>query len=562
MAKRSISGPTGGSTAGSLLGQRSRIPVCRILFVLAAVVAARWAAADCTLTSTGNIPLPDLGPGLYQTFAGGLYPGGNSTRPPAHEAAGVQIGNGIQPRNAAGAVDLVNGKIVMISVGMSNTNDEFAFGSSSFEPRANGDPSKNPKLVIVNGAQSGQDAPKWIDPNAATWATVDSRLSAAGVTPQQVQVAWVKQAIAQPSTLGSFPTHAQVLQNDIQTIARNLLVRYPNIQIAYFSSRTRAYTNVVSSLNPEPFAYESGFSVKWMIENQINGMGNLNFDPGQGTVVAPYLSWGPYIWADGTNPRSDGFAWLCSDTQSDFTHPSLTGIQKVADQLLAFFKTDPTARPWFLRNTVVGSPPTVTATASVTSGVAPLTVNFTSSATDSDGTIREYAWTFEDGTYFFSQNPVKTFRVPGIYHARLTVTDSSGNTVTNEIPISVTASTTAMSFYTLPPCRVVDTRGADGPALNAVSTRTFPLAGKCGIPVTAEALAVNTTVTLATAAGDLRLFPGGAPLPLVSTINYGPGQTRANSGVVALGAAGDVSVRCDQASGAVHLILDVTGYFQ
>ncbi|HMF09935.1 MAG TPA: PKD domain-containing protein [Thermoanaerobaculia bacterium] len=542
--------------------RRSRIPACRILFVLAAMVAAREAAADCTLTSTGNLPLPDLGPGLYQTFAGGLYPGGNSTRPPAHEAAGVQIGTNIAPRNAAGGVDLVNGKIVMVSIGMSNANDEFASGSTAFLPRANGDPSKNPKLVIVNGAQSGQDAPQWIDPNAATWTTVDSRLTAAGVTPQQVQVAWVKQAIAHPLTLGSFPTHAQVLQNDIQTIARNLLIRYPNIQIAYFSSRTRAYTNDAATLNPEPFAYESGFSVKWMIENQINGQGNLNFDPGQGTVVAPYLSWGPYIWADGTNPRSDGFTWLCTDTQSDFTHPSTTGIQKVADQLLAFFKTDPTARPWFLRNTVMGSPPTVTANASATSGVAPLTVNFTSSATDSDGTIREYAWTFEDGTYFFSQNPVKTFRVPGTYHARLTVTDSSGNTVTKEIPISVTASTTAMSFYTLAPCRVVDTRGADAPALNAASTRTFPIAGKCGIPVTAGALAVNTTVTQATAAGDLRLFPGGASLPLVSTINYGPGQTRANNGVVALGAAGDVSVRCDQASGAVHVILDVAGYFQ
>src|SRR5262249_4942275 len=254
-------------------------------------------SADCTLTSTGNVPLPDLGPGLYQAFSGGLYPGGNSMRPPAHEAAGVNIGvNNVQPRGPTGSVDLVNGKIVTISVGMSNTNDESATGTNASQPRANGDPSKNPKLVIVNGAQSGQDAPKWIDPSAATWTTVDSRLSAAGVTPQQVQVAWVKQAIAHPAALGAFPAHAQTLQSDIETIARNLLIRYPNIQIAYFSSRTRAYTNVSTGLNPEPFAYESGFSVKWMIENQINGTGNLNFDTSQGTVVAPYLSWGPYLW--------------------------------------------------------------------------------------------------------------------------------------------------------------------------------------------------------------------------------------------------------------------------
>src|SRR5262245_43254026 len=97
---------------------------CLIAVLVTAFLSAR-ASADCTLTTTGNVPLPDLGPGLYQSFSGGPYPGGNSTRPPAHEAAGVNIGtNNIAPRNAAGAVDLVNGKIVMISVGMSNTNDE------------------------------------------------------------------------------------------------------------------------------------------------------------------------------------------------------------------------------------------------------------------------------------------------------------------------------------------------------------------------------------------------------------------------------------------------------
>ncbi len=49
-----------------------------------------------------------------------------------------------------------------------------------------------------------------------------------------------------------------------------------------------------------------------MIENQINGAGNLNFDPAKGQAVAPWLSWGPYQWADGVNPRSDGFVRLPS----------------------------------------------------------------------------------------------------------------------------------------------------------------------------------------------------------------------------------------------------------
>ena len=71
------------------------------------------------------------------------------------------------------------------------------------------------------------------------------------------------------------------------------------------------------------------------------------------------------------------------------------------------------------------------------------------------------------------------------------------------------------------------------------------------------------TVTQPTSAGNLRLYPGGTALPLVSAINYSPGQTRANNAVVALGAAGDLAVRCGQAAGSsTHLILDVNGYFE
>jgi hypothetical protein len=67
---------------------------------------------------------------------------------------------------------------------------------------------------------------------------------------------------------------------------------------------------------------------------------------------------------------------------------------------------------------------------------------------------------------------------------------------------------------------------------------------------------------LSDAAGDLRLYPAGTGLPLVSAINYRSGQTRANNAVTPLGAAGDLTVHVDQPSGAVHVILDVSGYFQ
>jgi hypothetical protein len=124
----------------------------------------------------------------------------------------------------------------------------------------------------------------------------------------------------------------------------------------------------------------------------------------------------------------------------------------------------------------------------------------------------------------------------------------------------------AMAFYTVTPCRLLDTRSADGkfggPALTAGADRVFPLFGRCGIPSTARALSVNLTVTQSTATGNLRLYPAGTTLPPTSSLNYAVGQTRANNAVVPLNGLGELAVRCTQSAGTAHVILDVNGYFE
>jgi len=142
-----------------------------------------------------------------------------------------------------------------------------------------------------------------------------------------------------------------------------------------------------------------------------------------------------------------------------------------------------------------------------------------------------------------------------------TATDSAGNTSEFSACIPVPA-----AFYSVTPCRLVDTRGATGPygapALNANTDRSFVIGGQCGVPPTAKAVAVNLTVTQPQALGDLRLYPGGGSLPNTSTMNYRSGQTRANNSIVNLGLQSDLAVRCVQGNGTVHFILDVTGYFE
>jgi PKD repeat protein len=224
-----------------------------------------------------------------------------------------------------------------------------------------------------------------------------------------------------------------------EQILRNARAIFPNLKLAYVSGRTRSYETNSSALNPDPFAFESGFSVRWMIQDQLNATNNLNYNPSSGPVVAPWISWGPYLWADGLTPRGDNFIWQCSDLESDWTHPSATGgVPKVATQLLSFFKTDPTATPWFLRKPGPGSP-TCAPTASTTNGYIPLTVNFMANAVTGSAPLRDAKWTFEDGQFATNLNPVKIFRTPGTYHPRFTVTDTNGNTAQGSVTVKVNA---------------------------------------------------------------------------------------------------------------------------
>jgi hypothetical protein len=134
-------------------------------------------------------------------------------------------------------------------------------------------------------------------------------------------------------------------------------------------------------------------------------------------------------------------------------------------------------------------------------------------------------------------------------------------------PTPTVVPTPGINYFTVTPCRVIDTRGTGapygGPALSGGTDRVFVLTGHCGVPSGARAVSLNVAVTQPSAAGHLRLYPAGTTLPLVSTINYSAGQTRANNAVAVLGAGGGLAVRCDQLAGStVHLIIDVNGYFQ
>jgi hypothetical protein len=123
-------------------------------------------------------------------------------------------------------------------------------------------------------------------------------------------------------------------------------------------------------------------------------------------------------------------------------------------------------------------------------------------------------------------------------------------------------------FYTVAPCRLVDTRNAagpsGGPALVAGAVRSFPVTGGvCGVPSSAGAVSVNVTVVGAAAQGNLILFPGDAAgPPLASTLNFTAGVTRANNAVVRVAANGGTINVKNGSAGSAHFVLDVNGYFR
>lgn len=130
-------------------------------------------------------------------------------------------------------------------------------------------------------------------------------------------------------------------------------------------------------------------------------------------------------------------------------------------------------------------------------------------------------------------------------------------------------------FYSVTPCRLVDTRDpvapTGGPALANSATRNFAVYGAearpCGIPADAKAASINVTITTPTYFGHLTIWPANTTLPLVSTLNFVGGEPAiANGAIVPLANDPNRQIAARPflggSGGTVHLIIDITGYFK
>ena len=330
----------------------------------------------------------------YLGFQGGLYEGVSNTMPADHAAAGSAAAGQIKALDQNGNAS-ATGAIVFLGIGMSNATEEF----SAFISTAAASPGVNhTTLAMEDGASGAATACYWtvaqgqiptsICPDAkgvlldnqydrvrdtvlATATTAPSAPAGCGAAPKtpcltekQVQVMWIKNANPRPGVanertlcdtsvsgcVNDTGTEAILYESQLGKIIRAAKSRYPNLQQVFLS--TRIYAGYATDgLNPEPYAYEYGFSAQRLIEAQVLQERGNPPDPIAGDMsytngTAAWTAWGAYIWADGTIARSDGLDWLSSDFQSDGTHPDAQGTTKVVDQLMGFY-TKSSFTPWF-----------------------------------------------------------------------------------------------------------------------------------------------------------------------------------------------------------------------
>jgi len=126
------------------------------------------------------------------------------------------------------------------------------------------------------------------------------------------------------------------------------------------------------------------------------------------------------------------------------------------------------------------------------------------------------------------------------------------------------SSSTGLNYYVLNPCRVADTRNADGglggPSLTASQERDFPIQlSSCSVPSQAQAYSINlAAVPLTGELGYLTLWPTGESQPTVASLNAPTGAVTSNAALLPAGTGGDIEML---ASNNTQAIIDINGYF-
>ncbi|HKD10429.1 MAG TPA: hypothetical protein VKE50_00065, partial [Thermoanaerobaculia bacterium] len=304
----------------------------------------------------------------------------------------------------------------------------------------------------------------------------------------------------------------------------------------------------------------------WFTEQALNKIGRITTAGSLTAFTIPTVGASPASITTGP----DGALWFTEEGPGQIgritTAGTITEFPTPSGGTTAGITAGPDGALWFTepgdrigRSTTAGVITEVPLTSgSVPEGIAP----------GPDGAL----WFAESGSNNVGRittgGTVTEFPIPTSASTPLGITAGPANALwfTEYYGFKIGRLSLGLGYYTVTPCRVADTRGPTGPyggpALVAGDVRSFVVDGQCGIPSDAIAVSLNLTVTQPTAPGDARVFPAGMTIPLVSTLNWSPGQTRACNAVVTVGPLGDIALFLGQGSGSADFLVDVNGYFK
>lgn len=330
---------------------KSPIKYLNLILLVSMIGSRAQAQLPCENDTSYLRALIDLQEGYYLGYQGGLYADGANEMPYPHFSAGMNISRQVVPLDAEGDLDVADGKVGFICLGASTAGNAF----NHFKSVAESDPAVNPCLRFANCAVGAKGLEIMLDTVVNGWYWDDEVLpdvESADITRFQVQIIWVM-VTSRVDTILVWPFQPQEVANKYEQLMPVLLAKFPNLKQVYVSGfnyggyadpEKEFYDMIV-----EPSSYWNNWSVKFLVERQIDGDPDLKFtEPDR---MSPWIGWGPHIWADGTRANQvDKLRWVCeADYKPDGGgyHLSNSGKDKVGKLIYNFFKNSEVAADWF-----------------------------------------------------------------------------------------------------------------------------------------------------------------------------------------------------------------------
>ncbi|MEO8711792.1 MAG: hypothetical protein ABI405_06685 [Parafilimonas sp.] len=284
------------------------------------------------------VPLNDLGTGTFMGYEGGLYPNGINVASGTYATDLLKKSRSIQPIDTFGNQS-ASGQIVFISIGGSTGGHNMKL----LRMKTIGNPATNPALKLFNCNNGSGEASlaNIMDTTNDYWNHITESIKGSRSSYRQVQVIYLE--TDDSNTYVEWPGRPLEVKEKIESCLRVFKQKFQNIKIVYVLGRTRTFGSK-AIWNREPSPYYFGWSCKWAIEDQINGVPGTKYKGKK--AVAPMLAWGFYQWADSLPRTTDGFYWRSSET-ADGLHANLDGEDTLSTRFQKFLLTDKYAKKWY-----------------------------------------------------------------------------------------------------------------------------------------------------------------------------------------------------------------------